>query len=237
MRSCRIRFMYSLTPAQSGKPGILAWQKSTNAWFAAITTGVVGHSVSSRSNVMTSIDDVLGVEEARADVELPRAPAADHFVPQPGDPHEPPLHLRCAMTAGAKETTEHAIVSCVDLDDAKQVLSGAVSYPKSRIAISFLISHPYHASRYDHRAVPYGGASRRRHTRARHRARQDHRCARCFQHIQRDCVVSTRWTFRKFCDVQKHVRIEARYCTYWRSIPCPLPRYERRLPRDALGPC
>jgi len=34
-----------------------SWQKSTNALFAAMTTGVVGHRVSSRSNVMTSTLD------------------------------------------------------------------------------------------------------------------------------------------------------------------------------------
>ena len=55
MRSKRTAFMYSLTPAQSGNPGMRAWQNSTNASFAAITTGVVGHSVSSRSKVMTSM--------------------------------------------------------------------------------------------------------------------------------------------------------------------------------------
>ena len=49
--------MYSLIPAQSGNPGMRSWQKSTNALFAAMTTGVVGHRVSSRSNVMTSTLD------------------------------------------------------------------------------------------------------------------------------------------------------------------------------------
>ena len=49
--------MYSLIPAQSGNPGMRSWQKSTNALFAAMTTGVVGHKVSSRSNVMTSTLD------------------------------------------------------------------------------------------------------------------------------------------------------------------------------------
>ena len=53
----RLTFMYSLIPAQSGNPGMRSWQKSTNALFAAMTTGVVGHRVSSRSNVMTSTLD------------------------------------------------------------------------------------------------------------------------------------------------------------------------------------
>ena len=61
-----LTFMYSLTPAQSGNPGIRSWQKSTNAWFAAMTTGVVGHSVSSRSNVMTSTSDPRGDADAEA---------------------------------------------------------------------------------------------------------------------------------------------------------------------------
>ena len=59
-------FMYSLTPAQSGKPGMRSWQKSTKAWFAAPTTGVVGQSVSSRSKVMTStVEDDDAEGEAR----------------------------------------------------------------------------------------------------------------------------------------------------------------------------
>ena len=62
--------MYSWTPAQSGKPGMRSWQKSTKAWFAALTTGVVGQSVSSRSNVMTST-----VEEDDAEAEARRARA------------------------------------------------------------------------------------------------------------------------------------------------------------------
>jgi hypothetical protein len=54
-RIARVRtFMYSLMPLQSGKPGMRSWQKSTNAWFAAPTTGLVGHRVSSKSNVITS---------------------------------------------------------------------------------------------------------------------------------------------------------------------------------------
>ena len=65
----RLTFMYSLIPAQSGNPGMRSWQKSTNALFAAMTTGVVGHKVSSRSNVMTSTLDgappVLLAETAR----------------------------------------------------------------------------------------------------------------------------------------------------------------------------
>ena len=52
-----LTFMYSLIPAQSGNPGMRSWQKSTNALFAAMTTGVVGHRVSSRSDVMTSTLD------------------------------------------------------------------------------------------------------------------------------------------------------------------------------------
>ena len=64
----RLTFMYSLIPAQSGNPGMRSWQKSTNALFAAMTTGVVGHKVSSRSNVMTSTLDgpvALRAETAR----------------------------------------------------------------------------------------------------------------------------------------------------------------------------
>ena len=64
----RLTFMYSLIPAQSGNPGMRSWQKSTNALFAAMTTGVVGHRVSSRSNVMTSTLDgpvALRAETAR----------------------------------------------------------------------------------------------------------------------------------------------------------------------------
>ena len=62
--------MYSFTPAVSGNPGILSEQKSTNAWFACATTGVVGQSVSSRSNVMTSTpddDDDVADAATRAD--------------------------------------------------------------------------------------------------------------------------------------------------------------------------
>ena len=83
MRSKRTAFMYSLTPAQSGNPGMRAWQNSTNASFAAITTGVVGHSVSSRSKVMTSMGRP---EPARADVDA-RAALRDA-----GDARETPHH-------------------------------------------------------------------------------------------------------------------------------------------------
>jgi hypothetical protein len=71
--------MYSFTPAVSGNPGILSEQKSTNAWFACATTGVVGQSVSSRSNVMTSTpdddDDVAAATRADARRDDERAPA------------------------------------------------------------------------------------------------------------------------------------------------------------------
>jgi hypothetical protein len=86
-----------------------AWQNSTNASFAAITTGVVGHSVSSRSKVMISMGRA---EPARADVDA-RAALRDA-----GDAGETPLRREAASpaaTLGAKQARAAAIVARAEM--------------------------------------------------------------------------------------------------------------------------
>lgn len=92
--------MYSLIPAQSGNPGMRSWQKSTNALFAAMTTGVVGHRVSSRSNVMTSTLDGA-----------PPALLPDAAVAETARGHRE----ECRVTMRARD------------DDARAALTGALS--------------------------------------------------------------------------------------------------------------